>query len=88
MVQYRRSTPRMEEATMDEQEDPGRLRSTFDAVATLYDEARPGYPERLFDDLASLSGTGPGAKKVLEIGCGTAQATVPLAEATTPCVWS
>jgi SAM-dependent methyltransferase len=67
----------MEKGTMGEQADPGRLRSTFDAVATLYDQARPGYPERLFDDLASLSGTEPGAK-VLEIGCGTAQATVPL----------
>src|SRR5918997_5453368 len=78
MVQYRRSTPRMEKGTMGEQADPGRLRSTFDAVATLYDQARPGYPERLFDDLVSLSGTEPGAK-VLEIGCGTAQATVPLA---------
>ena len=63
---------------MSQQEAPGRLRSTFDGVATLYDQARPGYPERLFDDLVSLSGTGPGAK-VLEIGCGTAQATVPLA---------
>jgi 16S rRNA A1518/A1519 N6-dimethyltransferase RsmA/KsgA/DIM1 with predicted DNA glycosylase/AP lyase activity len=47
-------------------------------VAYLYDEVRPGYPEHLFDDLASLSGTGPGAK-VLEIGCGTGQATLPLA---------
>jgi ubiquinone/menaquinone biosynthesis C-methylase UbiE len=39
---------------------------------------RPGYPELLFDDLASLSGTGPGAK-ALEICCGTVQAMVPLA---------
>jgi SAM-dependent methyltransferase len=60
------------------QEDPGRLRSTFNDVASLYDEVRPGYPERLFDDLASLSDTGAGAK-VLEIGCGTGQATLPLA---------
>jgi SAM-dependent methyltransferase len=78
MVQYRR-TPRMEEGMIGGQEDPGRLRSTFDAVATLYDEARPGYPERLFDDLASLSGTGSGAR-ALEIGCGTGQATLPLAQ--------
>lgn len=63
---------------MSEQQSTGRLRSTFDAVATLYDGARPGYPERLFDDLASLSGTGSGAK-ALEIGCGTGQLTVPLA---------
>jgi SAM-dependent methyltransferase len=47
-------------------------------VASLYDEVRPGYPERLFDDLASLSGTEPGAR-ALEIGCGTGQATLPLA---------
>jgi SAM-dependent methyltransferase len=39
---------------------------------------RPGYPERLFDDLALLSGTGPGTR-ALEIGCGTGQATLPLA---------
>jgi SAM-dependent methyltransferase len=39
---------------------------------------RPGYPELLFDDLASLSGMGPGAK-ALEICCGTGQAMVPLA---------
>ena len=63
---------------MSQQKDSGRLRSTFDEVAYLYDEVRPGYPEHLFDDLASLSGTGPGAK-VLEIGCGTGQATLPLA---------
>jgi SAM-dependent methyltransferase len=63
---------------VSEQEDPGRLRSTFDSVASLYDEARPGYPERFFDDLAALSGTGSGSR-VLEIGCGTAQATLPLA---------
>jgi SAM-dependent methyltransferase len=60
------------------QEDLRRLRSTFDGVASLYDEVRPGYPDRLFDDLALLSGTGPGAR-ALEIGCGTGQATLPLA---------
>ncbi|HEX5851225.1 MAG TPA: class I SAM-dependent methyltransferase [Rubrobacter sp.] len=59
-------------------EDPGRLRTTFDDVAPLYDEVRPGYPERLFDDLAALSDTGEGAR-ALEIGCGTGQATLPLA---------
>ena len=63
---------------MGEQEDPGRLRGTFDGVAALYDEARPGYPEPLFDDLTALAGTGPGAR-ALEIGCGTGQATAPLA---------
>jgi SAM-dependent methyltransferase len=70
--------PRERNTALSAQEDPGRLRSTFDGVASLYDEVRPGYPERLFDDLALLSGTGPGTR-ALEIGCGTGQATLPLA---------
>jgi len=40
----------------------------------VYDRARPGYPPALFDDLASIAGLGPGAD-VLEVGCGTGQAT-------------
>jgi SAM-dependent methyltransferase len=55
-----------------------RLKVTFDQVAALYDQVRPGYPEALFDDVISLSGIPPGGR-VLEIGCGTGQATVPLA---------
>ncbi|MDP8922506.1 MAG: class I SAM-dependent methyltransferase [Chloroflexota bacterium] len=56
-----------------------RLRVTFDEDAERYDRARPGYPPALFEDLTELSGIGPGCR-VLEIGCGTGQATVPLAE--------
>src|SRR6266542_2199055 len=56
-----------------------RLRATFNQAADLYDRARPGYPPALFDDLAELAGVGPGCR-VLEIGPGTGQATVPLAE--------
>ena len=55
-----------------------RLRATFDGAALLYDEVRPGYPEELFDEVVSLSGVPPGGR-VLEVGCGTGQATVPLA---------
>ncbi|HEX3790423.1 MAG TPA: class I SAM-dependent methyltransferase [Pseudonocardiaceae bacterium] len=55
-----------------------RSRAYFDAVAATYDRARPGYPVALFDDLTPLAGVGPGCR-VLEIGCGTGQATVPLA---------
>src|SRR3712207_8384987 len=54
------------------------LRSTFDGTAALYDEVRPGYPERLFEDIVSLSGV-PSGGRVLEVGCGTGQATLPLA---------
>ena len=58
--------------------DRDRLRTTFDGAALLYDEVRPGYPEKLFDDVVSLSGIPPGGR-VLEIGCGTGQATLPFA---------
>ena len=55
-----------------------RLRETFNEDAERYDRARPRYPERMFDDLAA-AGVAPGAR-VLEIGCGTGQATSSLAE--------
>jgi len=51
---------------------------SFDAAARLYDEFRPGYPEPLFDDLVELSGI-PEGGRILEIGPGTGQATLPLA---------
>ncbi|AWS44314.1 trans-aconitate 2-methyltransferase [Streptosporangium sp. 'caverna'] len=59
--------------------DRERLRASFTEDAELYDQARPGYPPELFDDLAELTGIGPGCR-VLEVGPGTGQATVPLAE--------
>jgi SAM-dependent methyltransferase len=58
--------------------DRERLRATFGEDASRYDRCRPGYPSRLFDDLAVLIHAGLGAR-VLEIGCGTGQATLPLA---------
>ncbi|MFJ7060479.1 class I SAM-dependent methyltransferase [Streptomyces griseobrunneus] len=54
------------------------LAGIFDEDAELYDRARPGYPPELYDDLAELAGAGPGSR-VLEVGCGTGQATVELA---------
>ncbi|MCU0611133.1 MAG: class I SAM-dependent methyltransferase [Candidatus Eisenbacteria bacterium] len=56
-----------------------RRRESFDAVAELYDRARPAYPPGLVDDLIDLAGIGQGAR-VLEIGAGTGQLTVLLAE--------
>ncbi|GII93433.1 class I SAM-dependent methyltransferase [Sinosporangium siamense] len=58
--------------------DRERLRETFTEDAELYDRARPGYPPELYHDLDRLAGMRAGAR-VLEIGCGTGQATVPLA---------
>jgi ubiquinone/menaquinone biosynthesis C-methylase UbiE len=55
------------------------LRTTFNQAAELYDRVRPGYPARLVADLTDLAGIGPGSR-VLEIGCGTGQLTLPLAE--------
>jgi SAM-dependent methyltransferase len=52
--------------------------SSFDQVAEKYDYVRPGYPFKLFEDLIKKSHI----KKrglILEIGCGTGQATLPLA---------
>ncbi|MCJ7622491.1 MAG: class I SAM-dependent methyltransferase [Anaerolineaceae bacterium] len=53
-------------------------RTTFNEVAEIYDEARPGYPEQLFKDIISLSGI-PDDGKILEVGCGTGKATLPFA---------
>lgn len=58
--------------------DRERLGATFDRSAALYDEIRPEYPAALFDDLVRLSGI-PEGGRTLEIGCGTGQATLPLA---------
>jgi SAM-dependent methyltransferase len=48
----------------------------FDRVAGDY-EARPDYPRDVFDVLVERCGLGPGAR-VLEIGAGSGQATLPL----------
>ena len=53
-------------------------RDTFDTVADLYGEARPGYPAALFEDLATQFGLSS-TSSVLEVGCGAGQATGDLA---------
>ena len=53
-------------------------RESFDDVAELYDRARPGYPDQLLKDIVALAGLSQ-ASKILEIGCGTGQLTLPLA---------
>lgn len=43
-------------------------------MAELYDRFRPGYPAALARDVAELSGL-PECGRILELGCGTGQAT-------------
>lgn len=54
-----------------------RRRKLFDEVADLYARVRPGYPDGTFDEIWSQAGLDVDAK-ILEIGCGTGQATIPL----------
>jgi SAM-dependent methyltransferase len=63
------------------EDDPRRhdLRTGFDRAAEDYQRTRPVCPPQLFDDLINLAGLQAG-DRVIEIGCGTGQATVPLAE--------
>jgi SAM-dependent methyltransferase len=60
------------------EQDRMRLRQTFDTAADRYHDARPDYPDRLFDDLTALAALHPG-NHLLEVGCGTGKATAPLA---------
>jgi SAM-dependent methyltransferase len=53
-------------------------RALFDQSADDYDAARPGYPDRLLDALLERSAV-PNDGRILEIGCGTGQLTIPLA---------
>jgi SAM-dependent methyltransferase len=47
---------------------------SFNSVASLYDEFRPGYPQELIDSIVELSGL-PKDGRILEVGSGTGIAT-------------
>jgi len=57
-------------------DDRERLRTTFESAAQLYQQARPDYPERLYDTLVELAQLRPG-DRLLEIGCARGKATIP-----------
>ena len=59
-------------------ERPPELARTFNRIPDDY-EARPGYPQQLFDILVKRGALRAGAV-VLEIGAGTGQATLPMLE--------
>jgi SAM-dependent methyltransferase len=61
------------------EEERHALRGGFGADAEAYQRTRPVLPAALFDDLVRLAGLAPG-DRVAEIGPGTGQASVPLAE--------
>jgi SAM-dependent methyltransferase len=51
-------------------------RVSFDTVAEIYADARPGYPQAMFDEIASRV---PPPARVLEVGPGPGLATLDLA---------
>jgi SAM-dependent methyltransferase len=55
-----------------------RLAATFDRAGELYQRARPEYPDELYDRLLQITQLSPGAR-LLEVGCATGKATLPLA---------
>ncbi len=59
-------------------DDRLRLRRTFDSTAELYQQARPEYPAQLYDVLVDTTGISAG-DRLLEVGCATGKATLPLA---------
>jgi SAM-dependent methyltransferase len=54
-------------------------REGFERIAVAYDQARPGYPPALFAALNTGCGLNASGR-VLEVGCGTGQATRSLAD--------
>ena len=57
---------------------PREYSELFNENAQAYNSVRPGYPEELFEDILGYSQIPPEGR-ILEIGCGTGQATLPLA---------
>lgn len=55
-----------------------RLAATFNRAAELYQRARPEYPTELYDRLLATTELPPTAR-LLEVGCASGKATLPLA---------
>jgi ubiquinone/menaquinone biosynthesis C-methylase UbiE len=60
-------------------------RFAFDEIANLYKVARPDYPEALIEDVVSYADLKPN-DKILEVGCGSGQATKSFAKRSFPIV--
>ncbi len=71
-------TRRQDEKRTQHEAERERLRRTFESAAARYQRARPEYPAALYDDLLAVTALPPG-DRILEIGCATGKATLPLA---------
>lgn len=60
-------------------DDRAALRAAFNGDAQLYDAMRPDYPQALIEAVIALAALPPNGR-ILEIGCGTGQATLPFAQ--------
>ena len=54
------------------------LGRTFDSAADLYQQARPEYPQQLYEAMIAAAGLGAD-DRLLGIGCASGKATLPLA---------
>ena len=63
---------------MDADTERQRLAATFDSAAALYQRIRPEYPPELYDRLLEVTGL-HSDRHLLEVGCATGKATLPLA---------
>src|SRR6202020_2308305 len=75
----RLATPRVGARLRQVTDEAGRERGGggFESAAARYQRARPEYPAALYDDLLAVTALPPG-DRILEIGCATGKATLPL----------
>ena len=71
-----RASEQYEQVRSGDQGERGQL---FNEVPALYDRVRPAYPDELFADLVAVTAVDEDSS-VLEVGCGTGQATRSLAQ--------
>ena len=55
------------------------LSRQFDDAAQLYDEVRPRYPEEIVEHIIAFAAL-PAHGRIIEVGCGTGQITLPFAK--------